>query len=129
MMRLRIVLVVTVLLFAVAVQAQQTVTNATAQEIYELVHEQGGQVTFIDVRTPEEYDEGHIKGAVLLPVIDSDFPQKVGELPKDKTYVVYCRTGNRSQYAKKIMVAAGLSVIHMDGGIVAWKRAGYPVVK
>ena len=128
-MRLRIVLVVTVLLFAVAVQAQQTVTNATAQEIYELVHEQGGQVTFIDVRTPEEYDEGHIKGAVLLPVIDSDFPQKVGELPKDKTYVVYCRTGNRSQYAKKIMVAAGLSVIHMDGGIVAWKRAGYPVVK
>lgn len=129
MMRLRIVLVFALLLFAAFVQAQQTVTDASAQEIYELVHEQGGQVTFIDVRTPEEYNEGHIKGAVLLPVIDTDFPQKINELPKDKTYVVYCRTGNRSQYAKKIMVAAGLSVIHMDGGIVAWKRAGYPVVK
>ena len=129
MMRLRIVLVFAVLLFAVAVQAEQTVTNASAQEIYKLIHEQGGQVTFIDVRTPEEYNDGHIKGAILMPVIDSDFPEKIGELPKDKTYVVYCRSGNRSQYGKKIMVAAGLSVIHMDGGILAWKRAGYPVVK
>ena len=80
----------------------------------------------LDVRTPEEYAEGHIKGAVLIPV--QQLQQRISEVPKDKQVYVYCRSGVRSVRASKMLVKAGYTRIeNVQGGFMAWKDAGYPV--
>jgi len=80
----------------------------------------------LDVRTTEEYAEGHIKGAVLIPV--QELLQRISEVPKDKQVYVYCHSGGRSVRASNMLVKAGFSRIeNVLGGIVAWKDAGYPV--
>lgn len=68
----------------------------------------------IDVRTPEEYDAGHIEGAQLLDIQSASFAAGVEQLDPGQTYVVYCRSGNRSATATDQMEAAGLTVL--DGG-------------
>src|SRR5690606_18476041 len=70
--------------------------------------------TVIDVRTPEEYDAGHVDGAERIGLADADFADRVADLDPDAAYVVYCRTGNRSAQAATIMREAGLDVV--DGG-------------
>ena len=80
----------------------------------------------LDVRTPEEYAEGHIKGALLIPV--QELQQRISEVPKDKQVYVYCRSGVRSVRASNILVNAGYTRIeNVLGGFMAWKDAGYPV--
>jgi len=83
---------------------------------------------FLDVRTPEEYKAGHIEGAVLLPV--QELEKRLSEVSKEKRVYVYCHSGKRSAKASNILADAGFSNIeNVEGGIVAWKTAGYPVVK
>ncbi len=83
---------------------------------------------FLDVRTPEEYKAGHIEGAVLLPV--QELEKRLNEVSKDKRVYVYCHSGKRSAKASNILAGAGFNNIeNVEGGIVAWKAAGYPVVK
>jgi phage shock protein E len=85
-------------------------------------------VVFVDVRTPEEYAEGHIPGVVLIPL--DELPKRLNEVPKDKTVVVTCRSGNRSSQAAQLLRDNGYTNIHnMTGGITAWQQAGYPVEK
>jgi hydroxyacylglutathione hydrolase len=80
----------------------------------------------LDVRTVEEYTEGHIKGAVLIPV--QELQQRISEVPKDKQVYVYCRSGVRSVRASNILVKAGYTKIeNVQGGFMPWKDAGYPV--
>jgi len=82
----------------------------------------------LDVRTPEEYAEGHIAGAKLIPV--QVLSEHLNDVPKDKQVYVYCHSGARSARASKLLAANGFSHIeNMEGGIVAWKAAGYPVEK
>ena len=71
--------------------------------------------TVIDVRTPSEYAAGTIEGALNIDVQAADFADRVGELPKDDTYVVYCRSGNRSAAAIDIMKDLGFTSL-IDGG-------------
>lgn len=79
----------------------------------------------IDVRTPEEFDEGHIEGAQLLDIRSAEFAAGVAELDADQDYVVYCRSGNRSATARQQMQAAGLDVL--DGGSLEdMVAAGWP---
>lgn len=83
---------------------------------------------FLDVRTPEEYAEGHVQGAMLIPV--QELEKRLSEVPKDRRVYVYCHSGKRSMKASNMLVGAGFSNIeNIEGGIVAWKAAGYPVVK
>ncbi|ATX82148.1 Rhodanese-related sulfurtransferase [Mariprofundus ferrinatatus] len=83
---------------------------------------------FIDVRTPEEYADGHIEGARLIPV--QELEVRMNEVPKDKQVYVYCRSGKRSAQAAGILARAGYSNIeNVLGGITAWKDAEYQVVK
>lgn len=96
--------------------AQQTVADTTA--------------VIIDVRTPEEYAAGHIDNATLIDVKNTEnFDMTIALLPSDKTYYVYCRSGRRSMSAAEKMKKAGLNVIDMTGGIIAWEKADLPVVK
>ncbi|MBP7007092.1 MAG: rhodanese-like domain-containing protein [Candidatus Pacebacteria bacterium] len=74
----------------------------------------------LDVRTPEEYDSGHIKGATNIDFRGADFVSEIQKLDKSKTYFVYCRSGNRSADAVQIMKENGINnIIELDGGIVS----------
>lgn len=79
-------------------------------------------VTVVDVRTPAEYAEGHIPGAVNIDVEDATFPDKIAQLDPTADYAVYCRSGNRSRAAMDYMTQAGVThTVGLEGGIGAWK--------
>jgi rhodanese-related sulfurtransferase len=81
----------------------------------------------LDVREPSEWTTGHIEGATLIPL--GELPARLGELPKDRSIVVVCRSGNRSAQGRDILLQAGFaSVTSMDGGMTDWIAAGLPVV-
>lgn len=87
-------------------------------------------VVVLDVRTAEEYAEGHIQGAVLIDQGQDDFMEKVkATLTKDKTIAVYCRSGRRSANAAGRLSAEGYKCVNLKGGIIAWKEAGMSVAK
>lgn len=76
----------------------------------------------VDVRTPEEFQEGHIKGAVNIDYYD-DFQIKISKLDKTKSYLLYCRSGSRSYSAVKLMKNIGFnSVSHLEDGILVWNQ-------
>jgi rhodanese-related sulfurtransferase len=79
----------------------------------------------IDVRTPEEYDAGHVQDAQLIDIQSPEFAAGIAELDPDQTYVVYCRSGNRSAVAAEQMRAEGLTVLD-GGGLDAMTAAGWP---
>ncbi len=86
-------------------------------------------VQLLDVRTPEEFKEGHLKNAVNINFYDDDFAQQVVKLDKNKPLLVYCAKGGRSASAAEQMAKSGFTALYeLDGGIIAWKKAGKPVV-
>lgn len=102
------------------------VSPAKAEAI--LAEKEAPQV--IDVRTPEEYAEGHIKGAVLIDVNGDDFEKKLSQLDKSKPYLVHCRSGGRSGRAMSAFKKLGFQQIyHLNKGMLGWEAAGMPVVK
>ena len=87
-------------------------------------------VTIVDVRTPEEFAERHIEGAVNIPVEYADFTDQVSQLDADGTYAVYCRSGNRSQTAVDQMSRVGINGIYeLDSGTNGWAAAGQQLVQ
>lgn len=104
---------------AVALPLQvNTVTAATMQS-------QGAFM--LDVREPDEWAAGHIEGATLIPL--GDLPNRLAEVPKDRTIVVVCRSGNRSATGRDILLDAGYKqATSMSGGMNDWVADGYPVV-
>lgn len=84
--------------------------------------------TVIDVRTAEEFAEGHLQGAVNIDLMSDSFAAKVGALPKDAEYIVYCRSGNRSAQAAAIMRDAGFTVQDAGGIDKAAGTTGLPIV-
>lgn len=82
----------------------------------------------LDVRTPEEFAEGHVADATLIDIYEPDFADRIAELDPDVPYVVICRSGNRSSQAVALMRDLGFSdVTDVDGGILAWNAAGLPL--
>ncbi len=79
----------------------------------------------IDVRTPEEFAEGHVEGAVNINLQGPDFSAQIADLDADQQYVVYCRTGNRSAVAAAEMAGIGLDVLD-GGGFDTMTDAGWP---
>ena len=100
--------------------------DVTVEQAKQLIEEKSNLV-ILDVRTVSEYDDGHIEGALNIPV--QEIEGRLDELSKNNEILVYCRTGNRSSTAVEIMQANGFTKIyHMHRGITAWIDAGYPVV-
>jgi len=100
--------------------------DVTVQEARRLIEDKPDLV-LLDVRTASEYEEGHIEGAVNIPV--QELSVRFDELSPEDELLVYCRTGNRSAQAVDILLDLGFTKIyHMDAGITGWVEAGYPVV-
>ena len=79
----------------------------------------------IDVRTPEEYIEGHLEGALLMDVKNGEsFDAALKCLRDDKTYYIYCRSGRRSLTAAERFAGKGLKAVNMEEGFLGWQKAG-----
>ena len=81
----------------------------------------------IDVRQPDEYRAGHIRGAKLIPL--DQLGKKLSELPRDREIICVCRSGARSGSAARQLRDAGYTTLNLSGGMMAWQRAGLPVEK
>lgn len=97
-----------------------------AEAFQKMVNEQEG--TVLDVRTPKEYLNGHISGAKLMNVMDASFASLLSRLPREKTYLIYCRSGNRSKSAAEIMKASGFGKVYeLKGGLLGWREKQLPL--
>lgn len=85
-------------------------------------------LTLLDVRTPDEFAQEHIEGAILIPVqtLNENLSKLQGV--KEKRIIVYCHSGNRSVAASRILVKNGFIPLNIKGGISAWKSAGLSVM-
>jgi rhodanese-related sulfurtransferase len=81
----------------------------------------------LDVRQPDEYRQGHISGAELIPL--GELGQKIKRIPKDREVICVCHSGSRSIAAARQLAAAGYTVSNLRGGMIGWERAGLPVKK
>lgn len=99
-------------------------TLVDATEAQELVVSDP-DVVVLDIRTPEEVAAGAIPGAQVFDFYSATFQGDIGELDRDTTYLVYCRSGNRSAQATQLMENLGFEdVYELEGGILAWANAG-----
>lgn len=81
---------------------------------------------FLDVRTQDEWNQFHAPNSTLIPL--DQLPSRLNELPKDKEIVVVCRSGNRSQQGRDILLNNGFKLVtSMQGGLEDWRAAGYPI--
>lgn len=120
----------------VSTEAQQApeadatgVRVVAAQQAAATIADAPDDLVILDVRTQEEFDEGHIEGAMLLDFYRDDFADALAAFDPEVPYVLYCRSGNRSSGARAIMSDLGFrSVEDVDGGIVGWQQAGLPIV-
>jgi rhodanese-related sulfurtransferase len=121
---------VAVLVFLVASLGGEQASNSGTLPAFVTVdeaHQMYAEGTFVlDVRTPEEWNEFHAPDTTLIPL--DELASRVDELPKDQPIVVVCRSGNRSQAGRDILLQAGFNATSMNGGLNAWRDSGYQVV-
>lgn len=112
-------------------------TLATADEVKHVKSKEAaaivakGDVVVLDVRTPDEFSEGHIDGAKNIDFLDdAKFKAEAAKLDKSKTYLVHCQAGGRSSKSLKVFQDLGIkNLIHLDDGFGGWKDADLPVKK
>ena len=119
------------LLSASAAWAEEAaaVKNIAPEEAAKLLQEKK-DVVVLDIRTADEFKEGHIAGAKNIDFLDSNFAQELGKLEKEKTYLVHCASGGRSTKSLKIFGEQKFGkILHLDSGFSGWQKAGKPIEK
>ena len=110
----------------------QLFESVTPKEAAALIQENKANPNFVilDVRTPKEFQEGHIEGAINLDYYSETFLDDLDHLDKTKIYLIYCRTGSRSGKVFKFMKDLKFqNVYHIEGGITRWQAEGLPTTK
>lgn len=96
------------------------IINLSASEFSKKIRSDNSAV-IIDVRTPQEFGDGHVPKSILIDIYSPTFQSKILELDKSKNYYIYCRSGNRSYHAGVFMLSEGFkSVQHLEEGIISW---------
>lgn len=116
--------------FSASSQASEykNVSVTDAQKLI-IEHQGNNQFELLDVRTSQEFNQAHIKGARKIDFYADDFADKIGSLDRDKTYLVYCRSGNRSAKTLALMQQLGFKkVYNMQGGVYDWHQKELPLV-
>jgi rhodanese-related sulfurtransferase len=111
---------------------QITEDNITCQKAFDLIQSNQNNPDFviIDVRTPDEFTQGHIEKAINTDYKAETFRDEISKLDKNKTYLVYCRTGVNGASARDIMKELGFSQVYNTlGGIEKWQAEGLPITK
>ncbi|RMA97844.1 rhodanese-like domain-containing protein [Hydrogenothermus marinus] len=97
------------------------------KEAYQMIKKEK-DIYILDVRTPAEVKtDGKIPKSHLIPLYE--LPKKVDKIPKNKKILVYCRSGNRSISASRLLSSLGYKVYNINGGIIEWKKEGLPISK
>lgn len=121
-------LIIVLTMTACASKASDAVDVVSAPQFRQIL-DSDPDVYLLDVRTPEEYAEGHIQGAHLLNWLDpEEFKADATHLDKSKTIMTYCRSGRRSLEAATYLTSQGYKVIDLEGGIQAWEKDDFPIV-
>ncbi len=108
--------------------AAQQSTLLEPQEFKEFLS--SNEVLLIDVRTPQEFNSGHIENAVNIDFKSPDFAMAVQKLDTTKTLVIYCRSGRRSGMGTPTFVKAGFKQLYdLKGGVLNWQKDGLKLVK
>jgi phage shock protein E len=119
-------LLILVLVFA-SCQAQENGKKLVSPEVFQSKVE-SGNVQLIDVRTPKEFKQGHLKNAKNMHLYDQDFGSQIDKLDKKETVYVYCKAGGRSAEAVEIMQNHGFeNIVELDGGTDSWTENGKPL--
>lgn len=101
------------------------ISATVARELVSRFTREKKSIVILDVRTAKEYAQAHIPGAKLIDFLAADFKTALAKLDRTKIYLLHCRSGSRSSAAFATMKRLGFkSVYHLDGGIIAWKKAG-----
>lgn len=103
---------------------RQPVINQLEPAQVRALFSQSPRPFLLDVRTSQEYKEGHIQGAELIPL--DDLPHKLNRIPKDREVICICHSGNRSIVAAHRLSSQGYKVSNMKGGMAKWIRVGLP---
>jgi len=120
----KVVLVLLIMLTFVT-QVLAAEKNISARDAKALL-DSNKNIFLLDVRTPQEYSQGRLAGSVLIPI--GEFEQRMREVPKNKTIVVYCAVGARSKPVANFLSQQGYKdVYNMTDGIVGWYRNGFPI--
>lgn len=93
--------------------------SVDAKQFAETIKDPRTQI--IDARTPNEFKDGHIPGAVNMDINSKDFMRQSESLDKTRPVAVYCRSGRRSKVAAEKLSSKGFDVIELDGGIISWE--------
>ncbi len=102
------------------------IKTVNAKKFNESINE---NTVIIDVRTPQEYDEGYLNNAINIDFNSTNFKQEISKLDKEKEYLIYCRSGNRSGQALNIMKSMGFkNVTNLSGGILSWLNGGFNTI-
>ena len=121
-----IIVVMLSTLFA-SCSSHQGIESVTADEFENALYD--GHVQLLDVRSADEYAQGHIANAENIDVQQPDFIDKAkAKLDHTNPVYVYCRSGKRSMLAAQKLVKAGYQVVNLRGGILGWEAAGKPVL-
>ena len=108
--------------------AEDKAKHVQADEAAKIIAE--GKVAIIDVRTADEFKDGHIKGAKNIDIMAADFEARIAKLDKTQLTLVHCQAGGRSTRALPTFEKLGFTnVIHLDEGFGGWEKAGKPVEK
>ena len=93
-------------------------------------HKEDSDFVILDIRTPGEYQYGHIKNSIMIDFYSKAFAEEINRLDKGKTYLIYCRSGNRSTRSLELFQKLKFQKIyHLSSGINGWKSEGLPVVE
>lgn len=104
--------------------APQELTPSEFQRIAAL-----GTHQLIDVRTPQEFSTGHIAGAINIDWTAANYEASFSRIDASRPVLLYCHSGGRSEQALEHLLGKGYRVQHLEGGIAAWRKAGFVVVK
>lgn len=105
-------------LFSTQTKAYKNLNGRDFKDAYQ----KANNAVLLDVRTPEEFSYGTIKGAKNLDIMSPHFRDSIGKLEKNKEYFVFCRSGSRSGQACALMAKEGLKAYNLADGIGAWPR-------
>lgn len=124
-----VLVLIIVAVWAVTAHRNKGFKSVSSAEFAQIIGDTA-TVQLLDVRTKEEYEEGHIADALLVDFYSYNFEeQATAKLSKEKAVAVYCRSGRRSASAAQKLMKLGYEVINLDGGILAWQHAKMPIAK
>jgi rhodanese-related sulfurtransferase len=113
-------------------QQEQNITALSPRDASVLIEKHKGDSDFVilDIRTPGEYQSGHLQNAVMIDFYSKSFADEIGRLDKEKSYLVYCRSGNRSARSMDLFKKLQFQkVYHLSTGINGWNSEGLPLAK